>query len=212
MICPLIGIGDERQAVLAGTLGGKKLRQHVEGDVDGGAAEKLAVPDDRHPRGYDRIAGVRVERRFGDEQRAGVPRRGISRQLPDIERRRRAVLGDVVRPHVEEGAMTAPIFRADGEIVDVARVPVGVLRNLRIGALAIVVDPGDDAMVAVLEADIGGVDLVRRCQNPIERVAAVLGSEVGRLGRRRPRPAGPACRRRPASNVRRFQRSHAAIS
>ena len=47
----------------------------------------------------------------------------------------------------------------------------------RIGASAIVVDPGHDAVVTVLEAHIGGIDLRGCGQRSIKKLAARLGAK-----------------------------------
>jgi hypothetical protein len=82
-------------------------------------------------------------------------------------------------PDIEEGAVAHPP-QLPGKAVDIAGMPVRGLRYLRIGAPAVVVDPGDDAMVAVFKADIGRIDLPRRGQRLIEQFPALLLLE--RLG------------------------------
>jgi len=76
----------------------------------------------------------------------------------------------------------APAVFAGGEIVDVTRMPIGVGRNLRIGAATVGVDPRHHAMIAILETDIGGIDLVGRCNGAIKHVAAVLGAKEAGIG------------------------------
>ena len=43
---------------------------------------------------------------------------------------------------------------------------------------AILVDAGDDTMITVVKADIGGVDMRSRGQDAIEQIAACLGAEI----------------------------------
>ena len=45
------------------------------------------------------------------------------------------------------------------------------------------VHSGDNSMITILEAGIYRVDLIRRDQGLIEQIAALLGAEVGRIGR-----------------------------
>ena len=63
---------------------------------------------------------------------------------------------------------------AGGKIVDIAGMPVGRRGYQRIGASAIVVDPGYDAVVTVLKAYISGIDLWGCCQRSIKKLAARL--------------------------------------
>ena len=72
--------------------------------------------------------------------------------------------------------------RAGGKTVDVAGMPVGRRRDQGIGAPAVVVDPGHDAVVAVFEAHIGGIDLRGCGQRPIKKLPARLGAEEIGIG------------------------------
>ncbi len=69
-----------------------------------------------------------------------------------------------------------------GDRIDVAGVPVGGRGNLGIGAPAVLIDPGDHPVIAILETDIGGVDIGARGQRAIEQVVALLGTEVSGFG------------------------------
>ncbi len=76
----------------------------------------------------------------------------------------------------------APAVFAGGEIVDVTRMPIGIGRNLRIGPATVGIDPRHHAMIAILETDIGGIDLVGRFYRLIKDVATVLGAKEGGIG------------------------------
>jgi hypothetical protein len=47
----------------------------------------------------------------------------------------------------------------EGDRIDVAGVPVRRRRNTGVATSAVLVDAGDDPMIAILEADIDGVDM-----------------------------------------------------
>src|SRR6266542_5515196 len=102
----------------------------------------------------------------------------VVRQGPDVHRCLDVVLADHVRPRVEEDAVATTVL-AGGQVVDVARVPVCGPRDLRVGASATLVDPGDDAMIAVLEAHVDGVDLLGGGERSIQQLPALLRSEDG---------------------------------
>jgi len=63
-------------------------------------------------------------------------------------------------------------------------VPVRCRRNPRIGAPAILVDAGHDPMIAILEADVDGVDMRGRCQRAVQQITALLGAEIAGIGGR----------------------------
>src|SRR5580658_1366227 len=86
-----------------------------------------------------------------------------------------------MRPDVEELTMASPL-QTKADRVDVAGVPVGGCRDCGIRASAVLVDAGDDAMVAVLEADIDGVDMRSRCQRAIQQIVALLRAEIVGIG------------------------------
>src|ERR1700726_2433441 len=86
-----------------------------------------------------------------------------------------------MRPYVEEFAMTLTKQGISGRI-DVAGMPVGGRRNPRISAPAVLVDAGDHPMIAIFEADIGGVDIRSRSQRAVQQIAALLGAEVTGIG------------------------------
>ena len=84
---------------------------------------------------------------------------------------------DQMRPDVEEFAMTNPRERR-GDRIDVAGVPVRRGRNSRVTTPAVLVDPGDDTMIAILEADIDGVDMRSRSQGAVQQIVALLGAKI----------------------------------
>src|SRR5258706_12516839 len=84
-------------------------------------------------------------------------------------------------PYVEEFAM-AHTQQGKGDRIDVAGVPVCGRWNTRISAPAVLVDAGDDTMITILEADIGGVDLGGRGQRAIQQIAALLSTEITGMG------------------------------
>ena len=86
------------------------------------------------------------------------------------------IASDDMGPDIEEGSMAhPPQLRA--EAVDITRMPVRGWRNLRVGAPAVVVDPGHDAMIAVFEAYVGCIDLPCRCERLIQQFPAFLVPE-----------------------------------
>src|SRR6266700_4880997 len=65
-----------------------------------------------------------------------------------------------------------------GDRIGVAGVPVRRPRNTRVATPAVLVDPGDDPMIPILEADIDGVDMRGRGQRAVQEIIALLGAEI----------------------------------
>src|SRR5580700_11440961 len=82
-----------------------------------------------------------------------------------------------MRPDVKKFAMPDPRERK-GDCIDVAGMPVRRPRNTRVATPAVLVDPGDDPMIAILEADIDGVDMRSRSQRAVQEIIALLGAEI----------------------------------
>src|SRR5580698_1187603 len=82
-----------------------------------------------------------------------------------------------MRPDVKKFAMPDP-REPEGDRIDVAGVPVRGTRNTRVATPAVLVDPGDDPMIPILEADIGGVDMRSRSQRAVQEIIALLGAEI----------------------------------
>ncbi len=82
-----------------------------------------------------------------------------------------------MRPDVEKFAMPDPRERK-GDRIDVAGVPVRGRRNTRVATSAVLVNAGDDPMIAILEADIDGVDMRGRGQRAVQQIIALLGAEI----------------------------------
>src|ERR1700730_475734 len=82
-----------------------------------------------------------------------------------------------MRPDVKKFAMPDP-REPKGDRIDVAGVPVRRPRNTRVATPALLVDPGDDPMISVLEADIDGVDMRSRSQRAVQEIIALLGTEI----------------------------------
>src|SRR5215470_17717318 len=174
------GVGDDRDATGTGAMTGEKSRQHVERDIGGGAADERAVLDDRISHDNDRIAGIRIERRFVYYEGACVLRSLVPPQSPDIHDLLDIVTADHMRPCIEERAIADP-SRGARKAVDVAGMPVRRRWNLRVGPPAVVVDAGHDAVIAVLEADIGRIDLPRRGERLVEQISALFLFESVRV-------------------------------
>src|ERR1700733_7276396 len=80
-------------------------------------------------------------------------------------------------PDVKKLAMPDPRERK-GDRIDVAGMPVGRPGNARVATPAVLVDPGDDPMIAILEADIDGVDMRSRDQRAVQEIIALLSAEI----------------------------------
>ena len=65
--------------------------------------------------------------------------------------------------------------------IDVARVPVGGSRDIRVASAPVVVDARHHAVKAILETSVKGIDLRGRRQSCEEDVAALLGTEERRV-------------------------------
>src|ERR1700689_3983934 len=82
-----------------------------------------------------------------------------------------------MRPDVKKLAMPDP-REPKGDRIDVAGVPVRRAGNTRVATPAVLVDPGDDPMIAILEADIDGVDMRSRSQRAVQKIIALLVAEI----------------------------------
>ena len=107
----------------------------------------------------------------------------VAGQLSDVEVGWDIVLAYQMRPYVEEFAMTDSRERR-GERIDVAGVPVRGSRNTGVASPAVFVNAGDDAMIAILEAGIDGVNMRSRGQGAIQQVVALIGTKILRIGSR----------------------------
>ena len=94
-------------------------------------------------------------------------------------------MSDHVGPNIEKCAVSRALL-AGRKVVDVTGMPVRSCGYQGIGAPAIVINPRDDTMVAVLEAHVSGIDLPSGGQRLEKKVPALLCSkESGISGGRR---------------------------
>src|SRR3984893_1141445 len=84
-------------------------------------------------------------------------------------------------PDVKKCAVPDPRER-EGDRIDIAGVPVCRPRNTKVATPAVLVDPGDDPMISVLEADIDGVDMRSRSQRAVQEIIALLDAEIAGIG------------------------------
>src|ERR1700730_564783 len=123
-------IRNDRRAVRAGAMTREKVRQNIQGDVGGRAADEFAVAYYRESNGNDGITRIRIDRRLRDDKRSGFSGGRVPWQVSYIQRRRGLVCTDNVGPGVEKGAVTSAVL-AGRKVVDVAGMPVCSRRNLR---------------------------------------------------------------------------------
>jgi len=71
---------------------------------------------------------------------------------------------------------------AGGKLVYVARMPVRLRGDVRVGTAAVRVDPRHDAMVTILETDVDRIDLICGRQGLVEHFPASFGLEEVRVG------------------------------
>ncbi len=153
-------VGNDGNAVGAGFVPGKQLGKPAKGDVRRCNADEVLLHQDRIAQCNHRMAGIRVDERVGDGKR-----QASAHQLILGQGRAQIVVRGVNRiaahgcgPGLVEGAMTLPVG-AGRKVIDEIHVPLGIGRDSGVAAAAIIVDPRDHSMEAVLEGCIDGVDL-----------------------------------------------------
>src|SRR5262245_13946587 len=175
-------ISNDRRAVRARAMGCEKPRQDIERNTSPHAADEVAVVKDRESHVNNWVAGIRVDFGVCHGQNPRCLCGRIARDSAIIDRGRNRIFADDMAPRVEERSMTAAI-RSRPVVVDEVHMPIGIQRNIRIGASAIVVDPRDRPMIPVFEANEGSVDLLGRRQYSEKNLATSIGPEEIRVGR-----------------------------